>query len=718
MLNFHLRTRTMKTLLSFSLLLLCLGSFAQISEHIHVDQFGYLPSNQKVAVISNPQVGFNAAESYTPGILQVRNAANDNVVLEGTAEVWSNGQTHFQSGDQGWWFDFSSVVEPGAYYIHDVSTGANSAEFEIASDVYNEVLKSAGRAFYYNRCNSAKAAEHAGSDWADGTSFGNQGQDFDCRDIATPNDSNSARDLSGGWYDAGDFNKYVTFASSAVHDLLWAYQHHPNAFGDDWDIPESGNNVPDILDEVEYELDWIMKMNDPLTGETLLKVGSANYSENVSTPPSLNSDPRYYIGYCSSAAVAAAGVFANAAIVYGNYGEQFNNSDMVAYANQLELRAVITFAYALNYQANNGWDLNCDTGQVVSGDADYNETEQNDGMITAAVYLYDLTGDPLYNNYILNNAAQTEQLTSYFWGVYKTELNSAFLHYTTLENADPILSAEIFTSFDADIQNNGSGYYGLNDDDLYRSAMPDWSYHWGSNLPKANYGILNFLASHYNVSDASTSSSMQLKVPELVHYFHGVNPLGKVYLSNMYGVGGERCVDELYHQWFAEGSIYDHVFNSTVGPAPGFLVGGPNDYYSGSSPFLGNNEPMQKAYADFNDVPSASWEITEPSISYQAAYVRLLAQFVDARSPSTGVAALTESTFVLYPNPTKQSLRVQMEFVPSLIEVLNIHGQVLSSHSPEHPLLNISTADLNPGAYILRVTDTENRAISKKFIRL
>lgn len=708
----------MKQILHLLLCCFSITSLAQNSNHIHVDQFGYLPDVQKVAVISNPQQGFNAGDSYTPGTLELRDATNDNVILSGSANQWSGGATHNQSGDQGWWFDFSSISDIGTYYIHDTGTGENSAEFEISENVYNEVLKAAGRMFYYNRCNAEKLAVHAGADWADGTSFGNPGQDFDCRDIATPNDANSARDLSGGWYDAGDFNKYVTFASSAVHDLLWAYEHHFHAFGDNWDIPESGNGIPDVLDEVKYELDWILKMNDPNTGETLLKLGSANYSANVATPPSLNTDPRYYIGNCSSAAVATAAMFAHAARVFGEYASESGNGGLADYAAELQSRAITTFAYAQNYQATNGWDLNCDWGQVVSGDADYTEEEQNDWLLAAAIHLFDLTGDAAYHNHILNNAYQTEQLVSYFWGVYKQELNTAFLHYTTLENADPALSAEIFTSFDADIQNNGNGYYGLGDNDLYRSAMPDWSYHWGSNMPKANYGIVNFLGVKYNVSDATTLVSLQQKADEVVHYFHGLNPLGKVYLSNMYSFGGDLCVDEIYHQWFADNSDYDHVFNSSIGPAPGYVVGGPNDYYSGVSPFLGNNEPMQKAYADFNDVPSASWEITEPSISYQSAYVRMLAQFVDARETSSNIdSPISQNGLQIFPNPTADYLRIQVDFVPTYVELINSFGQVVFSEKTTNQAFQLSTAHLRPGSYFVRVTDANGTLALEKFAK-
>lgn len=120
--------------------------------------------------------------------------------------------------------------------------------------------------------------------------------------------------------------------------------------------------------------------------------------------------------------------------------------------------------------------------------------------------------------------------------------------------------------------------------------------------------------------------SLARKAAEQVHYFHGVNPQGMVYLSNMYAFGGDRCANEIYHTWFNDGTIYDNALTSPNGPAPGYVVGGPNaDYTIGSqSPPFG--QPRQKSYLDFNTGwPTNSWEITEPAIYYQAAYIRLLA---------------------------------------------------------------------------------------------
>jgi hypothetical protein len=139
-----------------------------------------------------------------------------------------------------------------------------------------------------------------------------------------------------------------------------------------------------------------------------------------------------------------------------------------------------------------------------------------------------------------------------------------------------------------------------------------------------------------------TAAQNMAAASHYIHYLHGVNPLGKVFLSNMGSLGAENSVDQFYHSWFHHGSErWDSVKTSTHGPAPGFLVGGPNSSYNwengcpGLNPGCGSappspptGQPPQKSYTDFNDSwPLNSWSVTENSNGYQTAYIRLLARF-------------------------------------------------------------------------------------------
>ena len=76
-----------------------------ITKCIKIDQFGYLREGKKVAVIVDPQTGYNAAESFFPGTgvnqYQVRRWMDDAVMYFDTLVFWEYGITHTQSGDKG-----------------------------------------------------------------------------------------------------------------------------------------------------------------------------------------------------------------------------------------------------------------------------------------------------------------------------------------------------------------------------------------------------------------------------------------------------------------------------------------------------------------------------------------------------------------------------------------------------------------------------------------
>src|SRR5919199_2011943 len=218
---------------------------------IRIDQFGYLQNARKVAVIINPQVGSNANQPFNASTgqnqYQVRRWADDAVVFTGTIQAWKEGVTQASSGDKGWWFDFSQVNTPGSYYIFDVGNNVGSYRFEIGDNVYNEVLKAAVRTYFYQRINFAKQPPYTDAKWADAATHEGPGQDREARSRYAKTDPSTARDVSGGWMDAGDMNKYVTFAEEPVALLLEAYRLNPSVFTDNFNIPESGNGIPDIL---------------------------------------------------------------------------------------------------------------------------------------------------------------------------------------------------------------------------------------------------------------------------------------------------------------------------------------------------------------------------------------------------------------------------------------------------------------------------------------
>jgi hypothetical protein len=181
----------MRALIAIGFILLVVSCFGQpgtITEHLKVDQFGYPETVEKICVINNPTSGFdfNAGDFYTPGsTLQIRNATNHALLFSGPATSWHSGSSYAQSGDQIWWFNFSTVTTPGTYYVYDPVNDKRSFTFEISDNVYIEVLKQSVRMFYYQRSGYAKTAQNS-YDWTDGASNLGTQQVLFCRLIKNP----------------------------------------------------------------------------------------------------------------------------------------------------------------------------------------------------------------------------------------------------------------------------------------------------------------------------------------------------------------------------------------------------------------------------------------------------------------------------------------------------------------------------------------------------
>ncbi len=612
---------------------------APLNELIRVDQFGYRPASRKVAVLVDPIEGWNAREELAPGpAYEVRSWADGKLSFSGAPTVWNAGVTQKSSGDRGWWFDFSAVRDEGSYCIVDRVGGFRSHRFDVKSSIYRDVLRAAVKMFYFQRANVPKQKPYAcvgDKCWLAAADHLGPGQDKEARSVRDRGNAATARDLTGGWWDAGDANKYVTFAQSPVHELLTAYAERPQVFTDDFNIPESGNGVPDLLDEIKVELDWLKKMQAAdLNGGVLPKLGDVELDQL--TPEKSRLLRYYYPEPCSSATIAAAGVFAHAALVMREIPA------LHTYADDLSLRAKRAFAYFQEHPHR----ADCDDGTIKAGDSDRELEAQEQANVVAAIYLFGLTGGAAYADTISKGFRATRPMQSDGWSSYDPEQGQSLLVYAALPNADPsikaaILERKLSQARSVDI------YATKPDADLYRSYMPAGTYHWGHNMVRANVGNTNYemvgLAKRGLLKQVDTEPFAD-RAESLLQSFHGVNALGLVYLTNMRSFGAEKSINQIFHVWFRDGDPdYDDAQTSRLGPAPGYVPGGVNPQYcQGQDPKQNRcassalrKQPPQKAYADFNTgwAPQVeldrSWELTEPAIYYQAAYVLLLSKFVE-----------------------------------------------------------------------------------------
>ncbi|MEL6250860.1 MAG: glycoside hydrolase family 9 protein [Bacteroidota bacterium] len=637
------------TILLFCQIIAVFAQLPSISNHIHVDQFGYLPEEEKVAVISNPQIGFNSAESFSPGnTYEVRSYPDQNLIMSGSVNVWNGGATHSQSGDKVWWFDFSSVNVPGEYYIYDPTNDQASYPFKVGEDVFAEVLKQAVRTFFYQRSGFSKQPPYTDVKWSDGASHLGTEQDLDCRLVTNPVASTS-KNLSGGWYDAGDYNKYVNFTHTVVHNLLSAYEKNPDIWTDDFNIPESGNGIPDLLDEVKWELDWLLKMQEA-DGSGLMKVSVTDFA--AASPPTADNAFRRYGPPQASSTLTLCSNFAKASIIYGS----LSDPGMQTYADTLLVRA----EKAWNWIQNNPAASFYDNSGFQSANPEVSEYDQEATQFAAAVYLYIKTGEAQYKSFVDANYANIHALQWNFWYPYENVYQDALLYYANNGNATPSVANTIKNNFINSASNGNSGLLPAyqNGSDPYRAYLADQDYVWGSNQVKSHMGVIMSNMAYYDLA-ANDDQKEDFKngAAGYIHFMHGVNPLNLVFLSNMGDFGAENSVNEIYHAWFGDGTVFDNAQTSSAGPVPGYLSGGPNPNYVPSQGYFSppQDQPAQKSYLDWNTSwPQDSWQITEPAIYYQAAYIHLLSQFVEQ---SSSTLAVEYESFVAYERNAKVELR-------------------------------------------------------------
>ncbi len=211
---------------------------------ILVNQFGYLPQSKKVAVFCGKEI---------PSVFYVVKEETGEVVYTGSpeAEGYNRGKDEYNS-----YGDFSQWTAEGTYYIEAPVLG-RSYSFEIRKNLYDEVFQEACKQYYYSRCGMTLTEEYAGESAHNACHIGNA--------VLVENISVSA-DVTGGWHQDEKGQKSVVTAAKTIGILLLAYELYGQAFTDDMGIPESGNGIPDLLDEIRYEIDWLLKMQDQQTG--------------------------------------------------------------------------------------------------------------------------------------------------------------------------------------------------------------------------------------------------------------------------------------------------------------------------------------------------------------------------------------------------------------------------------------------------------------------
>lgn len=536
---------------------------------IQVDQAGYLPDAPKLAMV----VAAAPAREFT-----VRSARDGRVVLRGALPAPVGDA---DSGDRIQTADFSRLRRPGRYYLEVAGVG-RSWEFAIDKDAYRRAYYLAMRSYYGQRCGTAVdlgpefAGYRLGPCHRTGAYHASSGK-------SGPAPSHK------GWHDAGDYGRYVVNSGIATGTLLWTYEMFGSTIGRiPLNIPESGNNAPDILNEIRWNLEWMLAMQDA-DGGVWHKQTSERFcgfvmpEEDTLASLIIGTGSRPYKGTCATADFAA--VMAVAARLYGPFDKEFAGKALHA--------AETAWAWAEKHPAvvfNNPSGIS--TGA-------YGDRNCGDERLWAAAELWRTTKGAAYRGYFMENWRQfrgalrsaqppswanVAALGLWSWALGRGE-GWAGISRLAVEAADGVVA-----------RSAGNGY---------RVSLEARDYIWGSNGVAANYGMQLLVANQLKRDPRYLHAAL-----DNLHYLLGRNTHSLSFVTQV----GANPFRHPHHRPSAS--------DKNAEPWPGLLAGGPNARRQDPAmKKLPDALPPAKMYLDEQE----SYATNEVAINWNAPLVFLLA---------------------------------------------------------------------------------------------
>ena len=501
---------------------------------IFINQAGYRPQDKKTAVMP-----------FSCTTFDIINEKND-IVFSGT--VSHHGMDEM-SGDDVYIADFSDFKDNGKYRIS--ADGKISAIFEISEDVTKPVLRDLMRAFYYLRCGEGLAEKHAGV-YKHG--------ECHMEKAVLWEDNNIALDVSGGWHDAGDYGRYVTAGVCALAHLLNAYMMFPKLEKLVLDIPESGNGVPDILNECRVELEWILKMQRP-DGGVYHKATTKMHAPFIM--PEDDKEQMYVFPISSMAVADTAAICAMASRIY-SFDKEF--SEQLAKAAFLSYDWLEKNPGFIGFKNPEG----CNTGG-------YGERDDISNRFWAAAEMYVLTGKEKYHDDMKRQLQEDFFLAGLGYGDVGGFGALSYIRFA--ENKDKQIEKRLADMFIYKAEELAR----VSDNCGYGASMVENDYHWGSNMELLKYGM-TFIIADYITGEKKFADYARKQAD----YLLGVNAMGISYVT---GTGEYRCNYPHLRPAHADG-IEECI--------PGMVSGGPNRFPGDPDAkiLIPEGTPPMKCFAD------------------------------------------------------------------------------------------------------------------------
>lgn len=584
---------------------------------VRVNQVGYFTELEKKATV--------VSKSTTPIAWRLLDGSN-NVVKSGQTTVF--GKDH-ASGDSVHTIDFSDYKTEGKGYKLVVDSAdaspKESMKFDIGNSIYSKMKSDAIKYFYNNRSGIELKSTYTGR--ADLARPAGHPNDVLSNAPDTWYKENYTLDVTGGWYDAGDHGKYVVNGGISTWTMMNQYERALNnkvdlkraPFGDGtMNIPESGNAIPDILDESRWNLQTLLKMQVP-QGELEGMVHHKAHDERwtaLGIRPDQDDKKRYLQPPSTAATLNLAAIASQGSRLWKNYDSAFSSKCLAA--------------------AEKAWDaavahpdkLAPLTGAI--GGGAYGDNKVDDEFYWAACELYATTGESKYLDYIKSSKYYLQMPTSltggednnvtgpFDWGNVQGlgTITLALVPNELPKDDVEIARKNIKAAADVFIANeNKEGYGTPMTEGPYGSPLSDGTtpsnnkgYPWGSNSFVANEGIVMAYANDF--SDKTDNRYIN-GAARAMDYILGCNPMVQSYVTGY----GSNPLENPHHRFWA------YQTDSTFPKAPaGAMSGGPNsgleDPWVKGSGWKAGSRPAAKCFMDNIE----SWSTNEVTINWNAPF--------------------------------------------------------------------------------------------------
>ncbi|MFV2008724.1 MULTISPECIES: glycoside hydrolase family 9 protein [unclassified Micromonospora] len=510
---------------------------------VRVNQVGYLPKGPKNATLVTDATDPLPWKLYDSG---------GKVVVNGKTKPHGLDES---SGQNVHSITFSRFVRPGTGYTL-VADGETSFPFEIGTSFYTQ-LRADALKFYYTQRSGIEISDELRPGY--GRPAGHVGVAPNQGDLAVPCQPgvcDYTLDVSGGWYDAGDHGKYVVNGGISVYQLMNEYERALRVHrGKPWlqrdgvlDLPESGNKLPDILDEVRWQQEFLLKMQvpagQPLAGMAHHKIHDAAWT-GLPLLPHLDSQLRELHPPSTAATLNLAATAAQAARVFKPYDEAFAGRNLDA--------ARTAWAAA---KANP--QMYADPADAIGG-GPYDDTDVTDEFYWAAAELYLTTGEREFRDFVLASPHHTGDIfqEGAFGWQWTAPLGRMAL--ATTPNSLPgwwQVRASVIEAADRYLATLDAHPYGI------PYAPVGNLYDWGSNSVIVNNAIV--IATAY---DLTGKEKYRDGVLQTMDYIFGRNALNISYVTGYGTVSSQNQ----HSRWYAR-----QLNPELPNPPRGTLAGGPN----------------------------------------------------------------------------------------------------------------------------------------------